>query len=63
MESRQSGSTRVGEVMTPKTHLHTVAPDQPVLKAMELMADHNVRHVPVMAADHVRKRLSLCFSS
>lgn len=48
VENRQSTSTRVVDVMTPKANLKMVSPNDHVLTAMYMMSDHNVRHVPVM---------------
>ena len=47
-EGRASKDTRVEEIMTAGSKLITVTPKQTVVETMELMADNNVRHVPVV---------------
>ena len=39
----------VVDVMT--TEIHTLAPDDSLLDARQLMAEHNVRHIPIVAED------------
>ena len=48
MAGKSSSTLSVEEIMTPEGVLKTVAPDDTVLAAMELMIDHNFRHVPVV---------------
>ncbi|OMO75106.1 Cystathionine beta-synthase, core [Corchorus olitorius] len=40
--------TRVGEIMTDENKLITVTTDTSILKAMQLMTDNHIRHVPVI---------------
>jgi CBS domain-containing protein len=44
-------ATRVGDVMTPAPV--TIAPDDDILAASDVMGRHGVRHVPVAVGDHV----------
>jgi CBS domain-containing protein len=44
-------ATRVGDVMTPAPV--TIAPDDDILAASDVMSRHGVRHVPVAVGDHV----------
>lgn len=48
VEGKSSADTTVTEIMTPQSKLITLSPEDSVVKAMEVMADHNVRHVPVV---------------
>ncbi|KAK1326259.1 hypothetical protein QJS10_CPA01g01182 [Acorus calamus] len=48
VQGRSSKSTRVGEIMTDENKLITVSPDTNILKAMQLMTEKRIRHVPVM---------------
>lgn len=47
-EGRSSKDTPVSTIMTSGSKLLTVSPDKSVLEAMELMADNNIRHLPVV---------------
>jgi CBS domain-containing protein len=48
-EARDSGGTMVQEVMT--SHPVTCRPDDDVPRALDLMAQHKVRRIPVVGAD------------
>ncbi|KAK1428575.1 hypothetical protein QVD17_17413 [Tagetes erecta] len=48
VQGRSSKSTKVGDIMTEENKLITVTPDTKVLKAMELMTDNRIRHIPVI---------------
>ncbi|KAK1269488.1 hypothetical protein QJS04_geneDACA005138 [Acorus gramineus] len=48
VQGRSSKSTRVGEIMTDENKLITVSPDTNILKAMQLMTEKRIRHVPVI---------------
>ncbi|KAG8388814.1 hypothetical protein BUALT_Bualt02G0164200 [Buddleja alternifolia] len=48
VQGRSSKSTKVGDIMTEENKLITVTPDTKVLKAMELMTDNRIRHIPVV---------------
>lgn len=50
-EGRSSKDTRVEEIMTAGSKLITVTPTNTVVETMELMADNNVRHVPVIQSN------------
>ncbi|WCJ35193.1 Cystathionine beta-synthase (CBS) family protein [Euphorbia peplus] len=47
-EGRPSKNTRVAEIMTNENKLITVTSDMNVLRAMQLMTDYHIRHVPVI---------------
>jgi CBS domain-containing protein len=51
VKGRNSSSTRVADIMTPRDVLVTVTPHHSVLDVMELMVERNFRHVPVVADD------------
>ncbi|GLU04458.1 hypothetical protein SLE2022_216030 [Rubroshorea leprosula] len=44
----RSKYTRVGEIMTDENKLITVTSDTNILRAMQLMTDNHIRHVPVI---------------
>jgi len=48
VQGRSSKSTKVGDIMTEENKLITVRPDTKVLKAMQLMTDNRIRHIPVI---------------
>eukprot|EP00245_Coleochaete_scutata_P000518 TRINITY_DN10624_c0_g1_i1.p1 TRINITY_DN10624_c0_g1~~TRINITY_DN10624_c0_g1_i1.p1 ORF type:complete len:241 (-),score=36.31 TRINITY_DN10624_c0_g1_i1:794-1420(-) len=48
VQGRSSKSTKVGDIMTEENKLITVTPDTKVLRAMELMTDNRIRHIPVV---------------
>ncbi|KAK3411229.1 hypothetical protein EUGRSUZ_J03199 [Eucalyptus grandis] len=48
VQGRSSKSTKVGDIMTEENKLITVTPDTKVLKAMQLMTDNRIRHIPVI---------------
>ncbi|KAL8129055.1 hypothetical protein V2J09_018210 [Rumex salicifolius] len=48
VQGRSSKSTKVGDIMTEENKLITVSPDTKVLKAMQLMTDNRIRHIPVI---------------
>ncbi|KAG6751432.1 hypothetical protein POTOM_045970 [Populus tomentosa] len=48
VQGRSSKSTKVGDIMTEENKLITVTPDTKVLKAMQLMTDKRIRHIPVI---------------
>ncbi|PIN14652.1 hypothetical protein CDL12_12718 [Handroanthus impetiginosus] len=48
VQGRSSNSTKVGDIMTEENKLITVTPDTKVLKAMQLMTDNRIRHIPVI---------------
>eukprot|EP00850_Spirogloea_muscicola_P006566 SM000031S11575 [mRNA] locus=s31:472872:474505:- [translate_table: standard] len=47
VQGRTSKTTKVGDIMTEENKLITVTPTTKVLKAMELMTDNRIRHIPV----------------
>ncbi|XP_057513227.1 CBS domain-containing protein CBSX3, mitochondrial-like [Actinidia eriantha] len=48
VQGRSSKSTKVGDIMTEENKLITVTPGTKVLKAMQLMTDKRIRHIPVI---------------
>ncbi|KAL9342808.1 hypothetical protein Peur_063239 [Populus x canadensis] len=48
VQGRSSKSTKVGDIMTEENKLITVTHDTKVLKAMQLMTDRRIRHIPVI---------------
>eukprot|EP00803_Ostreobium_quekettii_P007778 evm.model.scf_1933.1 EVM.evm.TU.scf_1933.1 scf_1933:657-2128(+) len=48
VEGRSSKETLVSEIMTPESKLMTCSLDSSVVEAMQIMADKNVRHLPVV---------------
>jgi len=59
LEGRSSLSTKVGEIMTAHENVITVTPDTPIIKAMELMVDNHIRHVPVVDGVHMEGLVSI----
>ncbi|KAI4307749.1 hypothetical protein L6164_030901 [Bauhinia variegata] len=49
VQGRSSKSTKVGDIMTEENKLITVKPDTRVLRAMQLMTDNRIRHIPVIS--------------
>ncbi|CAN1126992.1 CBS domain-containing protein CBSX3, mitochondrial [Linum perenne] len=49
-QGRCSQYTKVAEIMTEENKLVTVTSDTDILKAMQLMTGHHIRHVPVIDA-------------
>ncbi|XP_058092076.1 CBS domain-containing protein CBSX3, mitochondrial-like isoform X2 [Magnolia sinica] len=50
VQGRSSKTTRVGEIMTDENKLITVTSDTNIMRAMQLMTDKHIRHVPVIDA-------------
>ncbi|KAL5580448.1 hypothetical protein UlMin_015220 [Ulmus minor] len=48
VQGRSSKSTKVGDIMTEENKLITVNPGTKVLRAMQLMTDNRIRHIPVI---------------
>ncbi|KAL0917267.1 hypothetical protein M5K25_012317 [Dendrobium thyrsiflorum] len=48
VQGRSSKTTKVGDIMTEENKLITVTPDTKALKAMQLMTDNRIRHIPVI---------------
>ncbi|URD72878.1 CBS domain protein [Musa troglodytarum] len=48
VQGRSSKSTKVGDIMTEENRLITLTPDTKVLRAMQLMTDNRIRHIPVI---------------
>ncbi|CAI0560551.1 unnamed protein product [Linum tenue] len=48
VQGRSSKSTKVGDIMTEENKLITVTPDTKVLRAMQLMTENRIRHIPVV---------------
>ncbi|KAL3505309.1 hypothetical protein ACH5RR_035150 [Cinchona calisaya] len=48
VKDRSSKYTKVGEIMTDQNRLITVTSDTNILRAMQLMTENHIRHVPVI---------------
>ncbi|KAK6258040.1 CBS domain - like 1 [Theobroma cacao] len=48
VQGRSSKSAKVGDIMTEENKLITVTPETKVLRAMQLMTDNRIRHIPVI---------------
>ncbi|KAL3517923.1 hypothetical protein ACH5RR_020512 [Cinchona calisaya] len=59
VQGRSSKSTKVGDIMTEENKLITVTPDTKVLKAMQLMTDNRIRHIPVVASKELIGMVSI----
>lgn len=59
VQGRSSKSTKVGDIMTEENKLITVSPSTKVLKAMELMSDFRIRHIPVCEGLKMKGMLSI----
>ncbi len=57
LEGRSSRDTRVRSIMT--TPLVSVGPDDSIERAMQVMTEQRVRHLPVMDGDTVRGIVSI----
>ncbi|KMZ67103.1 CBS domain-containing protein CBSX3, mitochondrial [Zostera marina] len=57
VQGRSSKETKVGDIMTEENKLITVTPDTKVLRAMQLMTDNRIRHIPVI--DDVKGMLGM----
>jgi len=49
VQGRSSHTTQVSSIMTPKTQLRVLTPENSIMEAMEQMADLHIRHVPVVS--------------
>lgn len=54
---KTSRETSVKEIMSSK--VYSIHPDQTVEEAMEMMTNHHVRHLPVVADEHVLGMISI----
>ncbi|CAL5386205.1 unnamed protein product [Camellia sinensis] len=59
VQGRSSKSTKVGDIMTEENKLITVKPDTKVLKAMQLMTDNRIRHIPVIDDKEMKGMVSI----
>ncbi|KAL8225071.1 hypothetical protein R6Q57_017628 [Mikania cordata] len=59
VQGRSSKSTKVGDIMTEENKLITVTPDTKVLKAMQLMTDNRIRHIPVIDEQGMQGMVSI----
>eukprot|EP01018_Ginkgo_biloba_P029709 Gb_22763 [translate_table: standard] len=48
VQGRSSKTTKVGDIMTEENKLITVTSDTKVLRAMQLMTENRIRHIPVV---------------
>jgi signal-transduction protein with cAMP-binding, CBS, and nucleotidyltransferase domain len=59
VQGRSSKTTKVGDIMTEENKLITVSPDTKVLRAMELMTDNRIRHIPVVENKEMKGMVSI----
>eukprot|EP00249_Psilotum_nudum_P015370 c25291_g1_i1 orf=642-1001(-) len=59
VQGRSSKTTKVGDIMTEENKLITVTPDTKVLRAMELMTDKRIRHIPVVEDKKMKGMVSI----
>eukprot|EP00252_Welwitschia_mirabilis_P016580 TRINITY_DN3660_c0_g1_i1.p1 TRINITY_DN3660_c0_g1~~TRINITY_DN3660_c0_g1_i1.p1 ORF type:complete len:206 (-),score=45.60 TRINITY_DN3660_c0_g1_i1:272-889(-) len=59
VQGRSSKTTKVGDIMTEENKLITLTPDTKVLKAMELMTDKRIRHIPVVEGKNMIGMVSI----
>lgn len=59
VQGRSSKTTKVGDIMTEENKLVTVSPDTKVLRAMELMTDNRIRHIPVVENKEMKGMVSI----
>lgn len=59
VQGRSSKSTKVGDIMTEENKLITVTPDTKVLRAMQLMTDNRIRHIPVIDETGMKGMVSI----
>eukprot|EP00271_Cylindrocystis_brebissonii_P009798 TRINITY_DN250_c0_g1_i2.p1 TRINITY_DN250_c0_g1~~TRINITY_DN250_c0_g1_i2.p1 ORF type:complete len:210 (-),score=29.87 TRINITY_DN250_c0_g1_i2:770-1399(-) len=59
VQGRSSKSTKVGDIMTEENKLITVSPETKVLKAMQLMTENRIRHIPVCEDRKMKGMLSI----
>jgi len=57
LHGRTSGEALVQEIMT--TKVITVTPEQDIDACMQIMTDHHIRHLPIMAAHQVLGLISI----
>lgn len=59
VQGRSSKSTKVGDIMTEENKLITVTPETKVLRAMQLMTDNRIRHIPVVGEKGMEGMVSI----
>jgi len=59
VQGRSSKTTKVGDIMTEENKLITVSPDTKVLRAMELMTNNRIRHIPVVEGKGMKGMVSI----
>ncbi|XP_047310822.1 CBS domain-containing protein CBSX3, mitochondrial [Impatiens glandulifera] len=59
VQGRSSKSTKVGDIMTEENKLITVTPETKVLKAMQLMTEKRIRHIPVIGNEGMLGMVSI----
>ncbi|XBI73368.1 CBS domain-containing protein CBSX3, mitochondrial-like [Triticum urartu] len=59
VQGRSSKSTKVGDIMTEENKLITVKPETRVLKAMQLMTEKRIRHIPVISGTEMMGMVSI----
>ncbi len=51
LDKKDPNTTKVGEVMTPRKEIVSVTTHTTLTECLELMRDHNIRHLPVLGGD------------
>lgn len=59
VQGRSSKTTKVGDIMTEENKLITVTPETKVLRAMQLMTDKRIRHIPVIEGKKMKGMVSI----
>lgn len=59
VQGRSSKTTKVGDIMTEENKLITLTPQTKLLKAMEMMSDKRIRHIPVVEGNKMKGMLSI----
>ncbi|CAI7796366.1 unnamed protein product [Closterium sp. NIES-53] len=59
VQGRSSKTTKVGDIMTDENKLITLTPETRLLKAMEIMSDKRIRHIPVVEGQKMKGMLSI----
>ncbi|BBN06453.1 hypothetical protein MPTK1_3g21280 [Marchantia polymorpha subsp. ruderalis] len=59
VQGRSSKTTKVGDIMTEENKLITVKPETKVLRAMQLMTENRIRHIPVVEDKKMKGMVSI----
>ncbi|KAH7439077.1 hypothetical protein KP509_04G044300 [Ceratopteris richardii] len=59
VQGRSAETTKVGDIMTEENKLITVTPETRVLRAMQLMTEKRIRHIPVIEGKKMKGMVSI----